>query len=177
MTIKRQHKMSFLQKLYISAAVLLHPNTIWAQTAVYSSHQDTAEITLPLADTTDYTLENKGRDLYLSFSEPLASGLNDIVQKLPNIVTAAQIADDNKSILISVKEPVSVQNLRNQGKLTVKLSKQDKSLANQSLDNRIDNLQLNYGQHTEFARFTFDYAPSGKPEYKVKTGPHTTTVS
>lgn len=177
MVIKRQHKISFLQQLCIGAAFLLPLKTAWAQTAEYSIRPDGAEIILPLADTVDYSLENKGRELYISFSEPLADGLADIAQKLPDIVAAAKIAEDNKSILLSVKAPVAVQNLRSQGKLTVKLNEQDKTLASQSLDNRIDNLQINYGQHSEFARFTFGYAPESKPEYTVKTGPQTTTVS
>ena len=132
MVIKRQHKISFLQQLCIGAAFLLPLKTAWAQTAEYSIRPDGAEIILPLADTVDYSLENKGRELYISFSEPLADGLADIAQKLPDIVAAAKIAEDNKSILLSVKAPVAVQNLRSQGKLTVKLNEQDKTLASQS---------------------------------------------
>ncbi|MFR1031694.1 MAG: hypothetical protein ACLSE6_03880 [Alphaproteobacteria bacterium] len=149
----------------------------FAQTAQYTGTAEETIITLPLADNVDYTIEGKDRELYLSFSRPLADRLQDIAAKLPSLVAAANIANNQKSMLLTLKEPLSVQNFRNDGNLIIKLRKQDGELADRGIDSRLNRLLLNYGNHQDFSRFSFEFAPGRKPEYIVKAGPETTTVS
>jgi len=148
-----------------------------ARAAVYKTDESVAEISLPLADNTDYTFENKEGELYLSFSEPLTEKINDLDKGLPELISSVQLSEDRKSIVFSLKKPVAVQNFRSKGMLTVKISEQNPALTKQSIDQQQNNLRLNYGKHPDFARFTFDYSANDKPEYAVKTGPQTTTVS
>lgn len=177
MTIKRQHRFRFFLQTTICSAVFLSCFDTFAQTAQYTGTAEETIITLPLADNVDYTIEGKDRELYLSFSRPLADRLQDIAAKLPSLVAAANIANNQKSMLLTLKEPLSVQNFRNDGNLIIKLRKQDGELADRGIDSRLNRLLLNYGNHQDFSRFSFEFAPGRKPEYIVKAGPETTTVS
>lgn len=129
MTIKRQHRFRFFLQTTICSAVFLSCFDTFAQTAQYTGTAEETIITLPLADNVDYTIEGKDRELYLSFSRPLADRLQDIAAKLPSLVAAANIANNQKSMLLTLKEPLSVQNFRNDGNLIIKLRKQDGELA------------------------------------------------
>ena len=177
MTIKRQHRFRFFLQTTICSAVFLSCFDTFAQTAQYTGTAEETIITLPLADNVDYTIEGKDRELYLSFSRPLADRLQDIAAKLPSLVAAANIANNQKSMLLTLKEPLSVQNFRNDGNLIIKLRKQDGELADRGIDSRLNRLLLNYGNHQDFSRFSFEFAPGRKPEYSVKAGPETTSVS
>ena len=165
MTIKRQHRFRFFLQTTICSAVFLSCFDTFAQTAQYTGTAEETIITLPLADNVDYTIEGKDRELYLSFSRPLADRLQDIAAKLPSLVAAANIANNQKSMLLTLKEPLSVQNFRNDGNLIIKLRKQDGELADRGIDSRLNRLLLNYGNHQDFSRFSFEFAPGRKPEY------------
>lgn len=132
----------------------------FAQTAQYTGTAEETIITLPLADNVDYTIEGKDRELYLSFSRPLADRLQDIAAKLPSLVAAANIANNQKSMLLTLKEPLSVQNFRNDGNLIIKLRKQDGELADRGIDSRLNRLLLNYGNHQDFLASALNLLPA-----------------
>ena len=102
MTIKRQHRFRFFLQTTICSAVFLSCFDTFAQTAQYTGTAEETIITLPLADNVDYTIEGKDRELYLSFSRPLADRLQDIAAKLPSLVAAANIANNQKSMLLTL---------------------------------------------------------------------------
>lgn len=177
MTIKRRHNLYFLLQMLICSAVLLKTNTAVAQNAVYTISDEETVISLPLKENVDYTLENKDDSLFLSFSQPLAAEFSNIVSKLPQLVSSANISPDKKSLTLSLLEPVSVQNFIENNKLIVKIRKQDTALSSQGLDNKAPSLLLSYGGHSDFSRFTFEFDEKNKPLYTIKAGPETTAVS
>ena len=168
MIIIKQHKISrFLQTLLCST-VFLSPN-ITVAAPIDST------ITIPLSETIDYTLENKGQELFLAFSQP--QPLNQIIKTLPQTVSKASITNLNKGLILTFANPVTVQNKRENGNLVISLQKQEQNLTSQSIDAKNSALKLDYGAHDDFDRFTFEFAIDKKPSYKVKATPKETIIS
>ncbi len=168
MIIIRAHRISrFLQALLCSTVLLSPDMTVAAAT--------NATITIPLADTIDYTLENNGQELFLAFSQPLP--LNQIIKGLPQTVSKANITNRNKGLILTFDSPITVQNKRENGNLIISFAPQDKDLHTQNIDTQYSSLKLDYGAHQDFARFTFEFAPDKKPVYMVKATPQQTIIS
>ena len=167
MVIIRKHKISLLLQTFLCSAILFLSEAK-AQVQKFT-------INIPLQDTIDYTLETRGQKLFLAFSQPQA--LNQIVKNLPSNVSKADITNHNKGLILTFAEPITVQNKRENGNLIITLQTQEKNLSSEPTNRNSIPLKLAYGEHTDFARFTFEFSGNNKPRYKVKAAPEKTIIS
>ena len=153
--------------MFLYGTMLLHPHLSFGNT-------QESIINIPLPPTTDYTLENKGQELYLSFSQP--QSLENIIKTLPPIVRKAQTTPNG--LILSFAKPITAQNIRENGNLKITIKNQEPLPSLKNKNSVLTNdLKLSYGEHTDFSRFTFEFAPQQKPKYKVNAFPEETIIS
>ena len=168
MIIIKRHKLSQLLQILLCSTMFLSPN-------ISQSKEQVSQIKLPLPQSIDYTLENKGQDIYLTFSQPYPQPLNQIIQDFPPIVSKADIADNNSGLRLRLTTPVLLQNMRDANNLTLSFQIQDTPQIFPR--NATPLLKMATGEHEEFSRITFEYETNNKPEYTIKTTPKNTIIS
>lgn len=173
MSAKLKHN-RFISLLILIGSVLL-PAMVFA--AAPQINNGRVEVAIPLENGEDYTVETKDQTVFISFNQSDPRRLQNLAQEMPAIFSEVQISPDNKSIILQLKNPASVHNIRRDNQLVLQFKPQDPQLALQSLDTRRQSLQINYGKHDKFSRFTFTYDVARKPVYTVKSAPDQVLIS
>ena len=167
MIIIQRHKISIMLQTLLCSTLLLS-STVLAQES---------QINIPLDDTTDYTLENDEQNLSLSFSKPQNTNWPKILNSLPSVVKKATLSPDKTGLVLNFKTPVAIQNIRENGNLVISISNQDPQTSTAVNTATNNTLQLNFGAHDGFSRFTFEFSSANKPAYKINTTPERTIIS
>lgn len=176
MPLKLQ-KNRILSLLILIGSALLSFSAQAAFPVTHSINGGTAEIVIPLENGEDYTIETRNQAVFLSFTRPEAERLQNLPKELPDFFSAITLADDKKSATLQLKNPAAVSNVRRDNRIILRLKQQDPKLARQSIDTRRQSLQLNYGQHEDFSRFTVAYDIAQKPAYNIQSAPDRVILS
>lgn len=165
-----------LQQLALSLIVVcLFMNTAMAETAKYRKAGRSAIIEMKIDNKTDYKIETKDNEIYLSFNKPLAEQLNDVEKQIPEVIAAKVISKNNRSVVLTANNLVNVKNYNRKNKLIIEISPKAPSLVNQGIDAKNRTIDIVYGDHDKFSRFVFDYV--NKPTYKVKSDDNRTVIT
>lgn len=166
-----RHSASFLIAFCLSAPIAK------AGPVSYDTIGQTISIELPMDEKTDYEIETKDNNVLLSFSKPTSFQAADIEKKYSHVIENTKISDDKKQITLTTKFPVSSKNFRRKNKLIIDISPQNTLLTANGIDAKNKTIEIEYGNHPQFARFAFKYSGSKKPDLKISREAQKTVVS
>lgn len=165
-----------LQQLALSLIVVcLFMNSALAETAKYRKSEKSAVIEMRIDNKTDYKLETKDNEIYLSFNKPLAEQLSDVEKQIPEVIASKVISKNKRTVVLTANNPVNVRNFNRKNKLIIEISPKAPSFVNKGIDAKNKTVDIAYGDHDKFSRFVFDYV--NKPTYKVKSDEKGTIIS
>ena len=138
-----------------------------ANAVEYRLNQGKAQIYIPLQKDSDYSIENRGTTLRISFRGQTAESLEAAGLKLPAFIKSATLSPDKKRIDLNVAPKISTHNFRDGNNLVLEFSETKEETSS-------DTITVNYGDHQDFSRFVFNYID--KPLYSVKSDEEHTKI-
>lgn len=135
--------------------------------AEYELNQPDARVTVKLGNNSDYSIENHGRSLRISFRGQSAEELEDAALKLPGFIETARLSQDKNSIDLLIAPQITARNFRRGQNLILELN------GPETISNA-DTITVNYGDHPDFSRFVFNYID--KPLYSIKSDDERTKI-